>query len=76
MGLEAVMVCIDNSEFARNGDFAPSRLSSTQDAVNLLCDAKTNQNPETTLGIMGMAGARPEVYLTQTKDIGRLLVAI
>lgn len=72
MGLEAVMLCMDNSEWTRNGDFKPSRYEGQQDAANFIWDAKTGQNLESTLGIMAMAGKRPEIYLTQTNDIGRL----
>jgi 26S proteasome regulatory subunit N10 len=57
----------------RNGDYKPSRFEGQQDAANLICEAKTQQNPESTLGVMAMAGKRPEIYLTQTNDIGRLL---
>ena len=66
------MLCLDNSEWTRNGDFKPSRYEGQQDAANFICDAKTGQNLESTLGIMAMAGKRPEIYLTQTNDIGRL----
>jgi 26S proteasome regulatory subunit N10 len=49
---------LDNSEYNRNGDFAPSRWDSQQDAANVLCDAKLNQNPENTIGLMSMAGKK------------------
>ena len=29
------MVCLDNSEWMRNGDYAPTRLAAMQDAVNM-----------------------------------------
>ena len=45
----------------RNGDFAPSRLEAQQDAVNLLAGAKTQSNPENTVGVLTMAGAGVEV---------------
>ena len=67
---------MDNSEWNRNGDFKPSRFEGQQDAANLICDAKTQQNPESTLGVMSMAGKRPEIHLTQTNDTGRLLQTI
>jgi len=35
------MICIDNSEWMRNGDYSPSRLQAQTEAVNLLCGAKT-----------------------------------
>lgn len=35
------MICIDNSEWMRNGDYSPSRFQAQADAVNLICGAKT-----------------------------------
>ena len=49
MSLEATVVCVDNSEWTRNGDFAPSRWHAQADAVNLLAGAKTQANPENTV---------------------------
>jgi carbonic anhydrase len=53
-----ILNSLDNSEWSRNGDFAPSRWDSEQDAANIICEAKTQQNPENTLGIMAYAGRR------------------
>jgi 26S proteasome regulatory subunit N10 len=49
MSLEATVVCVDNSEWTRNGDFAPTRWHAQADAVNLLAGAKTQANPENTV---------------------------
>lgn len=38
---QATMICIDNSEWMRNGDYIPSRFQAQSDAVNLICGAKT-----------------------------------
>jgi len=38
---QATMICIDNSEWMRNGDYTPSRFQAQADAVNLICGAKT-----------------------------------
>ncbi len=76
MPLEAVVLVMDNSEFNRNGDFAPSRWESQQDAASNICDVKLNQNPENTIGVMTMAGQRVEVKLTQSPDIGTILNSI
>ena len=38
------MICIDNSEWMRNGDYSPSRFQAQADAVNLICGAKTQVN--------------------------------
>ena len=35
------MICIDNSEWMRNGDYSPSRFQAQEDAINLICGAKT-----------------------------------
>lgn len=35
------MICVDNSEWMRNGDYSPSRFQAQADAVNLICGAKT-----------------------------------
>ncbi|PSS00470.1 26S proteasome non-ATPase regulatory subunit like [Actinidia chinensis var. chinensis] len=41
MVLEATMICIDDSEWMRNGDYSPARFQAQADAVNLICGAKT-----------------------------------
>jgi len=69
-------VCIDNSEFARNGDYSPTRFQAQADAVNLLAGAKTQHHPENTVGVMTMAGKTPTVLVTPTTDLGKVLQAI
>jgi 26S proteasome regulatory subunit N10 len=60
---------LDNSEWSRNGDFAPSRWDSQQDAANIICEAKTQSNPENTLGVMTYAGRRYDhTYLELKND--------
>jgi hypothetical protein len=38
---QATMICIDNSEWMRNGDYPPTRFQAMAEAVNLVCGAKT-----------------------------------
>lgn len=64
MPLEATMICMDNSEWNRNGDFAPSRWDSQVDAATIIAEAKTQQNRESTVGVLSMAGKRVELRLT------------
>ncbi len=73
MVLEATFIAMDNSDWMRNGDFAPSRLESQQDAVNLLAGAKCQQNPENTVGVLTMAGRGVEVRVAMTSDVGKVL---
>ncbi|KAJ3025919.1 UNVERIFIED_CONTAM: hypothetical protein HDU68_006504 [Siphonaria sp. JEL0065] len=67
---------LDNSEWMRNGDYTPSRLEAQNDAVTLLFNAKTQSNPENTVGLMTMAGKGPEVLVTLTSEIGKILTAL
>lgn len=65
------MICVDNSDFMRNGDFLPTRLQAQQDAVNLVCHSKTRANPENNVGLLTLANV--EVLVTLTSDAGRIL---
>ncbi|KAL5561180.1 hypothetical protein UlMin_030927 [Ulmus minor] len=76
MVLEATMICVDNSEWMRNGDYSPSRLQAQADAVNLICGAKTQSNPENTVGILTMAGKGVRVLATPTSDLGKILACM
>ncbi|ORY46065.1 hypothetical protein BCR33DRAFT_716074 [Rhizoclosmatium globosum] len=76
MVLEACFLVLDNSEWMRNGDFTPSRLEAQNDAVTLLFNAKIQSNPENTVGLMTMAGKGPEVLVTLTAEIGKILTAL
>lgn len=67
---------VDNSEWMRNGDYTPNRLVAQNEAVNLVFNAKTQSNPENTVGLMTMAGKSPEVLVTLTSDIGKILSAL
>ncbi|XP_062025153.1 26S proteasome non-ATPase regulatory subunit 4 homolog [Rosa rugosa] len=73
MVLEATMICIDNSEWMRNGDYSPSRFQAQADAVNLICGVKTQANPENTVGVLTMAGKGVRVLTTPTSDLGKIL---
>ncbi|EXB39295.1 26S proteasome non-ATPase regulatory subunit 4 [Morus notabilis] len=67
------MICIDNSDWMRNGDYSPSRFQAQSDAVSLICGAKTQSNPENTVGILTMAGKGVRVLATPTTDLGKIL---
>ncbi len=71
--MEATVVCIDNSEWTRSGDYAPTRFQAQSDAVNLLAGAKTGANAEATVGVLTMAGKTPRVLVTPTTDLGKVL---
>jgi len=71
MVLESTMICVDNSDYMRNGDFLPTRLQAQQEAVNLVCHTKTRSNPENNVGLLTLANV--EVLATLTSDVGRIL---
>lgn len=70
------MICIDNSEWMRNGDYSPTRFQAQAEAINLICGAKTQSNPENTVGIMTTAGKGVRVLVTPTSDFGKILASM
>ena len=76
MVLEATIICIDNSDWTRNGDYFPSRFQTQIEAANLIIENRCESNPENSLGIMTMAGKRVEMMATLTNDESRLLGAM
>jgi len=61
-------VLMDNSEYMRNGDYSPTRLDVMLDAVNLVYKTKT-QHRESSIGLMTMAGSKPDVLMTLSADV-------
>jgi 26S proteasome regulatory subunit N10 len=61
----------------RNGDYVPTRCEAQNDAVSMIFSSKTNSNPENTVGLMTLSGkSGPEVLVTLTRDIGKVLTAL
>ena len=52
---------------------SPSRWEAQADATNLIFSAKTQANPESSVGLMSMGGNTPEILTTLTTDIGKIL---
>ncbi|KFD58110.1 hypothetical protein M513_00873 [Trichuris suis] len=73
MVLESTMICVDSSEFMRNGDYFPSRLEAERDAVNLIVQCKLRANAENTVGLLAMTD---EVLSTLTQDNGRIFMKL
>lgn len=74
MGLESTIICVDNSEFMRNGDYLPTRLQAQQDAVNLIAHSKTRSNPESNVALMTLSDL--SVLVTLTTDTGKILAKL
>jgi len=74
MVLESTMICVDNSQYMRNGDFNPSRLLAQQDAVNLITQSKTRSNPESNVALMTLSDL--SVLASLTTDTGKILAKL
>lgn len=64
MTLEACMILMDNSNWARNGDYHSTRWEAQIDIAEKLIEVKINSNPENTVGLITMGGNNVEVLLT------------
>uniref|UniRef100_M1C253 26S proteasome non-ATPase regulatory subunit 4 homolog n=1 Tax=Solanum tuberosum TaxID=4113 RepID=M1C253_SOLTU len=73
---EAVMICIDNSEWMRNGDYSRNRFDAQYSAFTSICGFKHLANPESTVGALTMAGKGVRVLITPTNDFGEMLSCI
>eukprot|EP01071_Lankesteria_metandrocarpae_P009150 Lankesteria_metandrocarpae@DN5146_c0_g1_i2.p1 len=76
MTLEAVLLCVDNSDWSRNADYLPTRFEAQHDCVNLICGAKMQANPENAVGVLTMAHEKIDVRVAPTDDIGKVIVAL
>ena len=48
MVLEATILCIDNSDWTRNGDYIPNRYQAQVAAANFIIENRCETNPENT----------------------------
>ena len=55
LAVEATVIIIDTSEYMRNGDCSPTRFEAQRDAVNIVANAKTESNAESTVALMKMS---------------------
>jgi 26S proteasome regulatory subunit N10 len=74
MPLESCVILLDNSEWMRNGDFLPTRLSSQTEAVYQLASSKIGSNPESSVALATTARGG-EVLMSLSRDIGDILSA-
>ena len=67
---------LDNSEWMRNGDYVPTRMEAVCDAANTVTNRKIISNPENTVGVMSLAGKGPELLVSPTEDVGKIMAAL
>lgn len=73
MVLEATVLIIDNSEFARNGDFPKTRFESQLDSIEFIFQAKRNSNLENSIALLSSGSETPQILSTFTNEFGKLL---
>ena len=73
---EATILCIDSTDYMRNGDVFPTRLMGAQEACNLLVGAKMSANPENTVAFLTMGGKACTVRETLTGDTDRVMASM
>lgn len=67
---------LDNSEYVRNGDYNPTRYEAMIECVQYVTNAKLNENQESVVGMLSMAGKRIEVHISPTRSVGAIMTAI
>ena len=67
---------VDNSDHTRNGDYNPTRFLAQNEAVSYLANAKLQDNQESSVGLMSMAGNRIDVLCSPGREPGQLLNAL
>lgn len=72
MGLECVMIVMDNSAPSRNGDVIPNRFQAQLDTIGSLVSYKTNDNPETSVGLLTMGGTHVTVRSTPSNEPSKI----
>ncbi|CAJ1005934.1 putative von Willebrand factor type A domain/Ubiquitin interaction motif containing protein [Leishmania naiffi] len=74
--VEACFLCLDSTEYMRNGDQYPTRMMAEQDAACLLANAKLQANAENTLGFLTTGGNACTVYETLTNNVDAIMTSI
>ncbi|EGR29871.1 hypothetical protein IMG5_147140, partial [Ichthyophthirius multifiliis] len=64
----ACVVVLDNTEYARNGDYPPNRFEAQTDTIPIIISSKQQLNQENSVGIMTMGGQQVEVLVTPNKE--------
>uniref|UniRef100_A0A914HA35 26S proteasome non-ATPase regulatory subunit 4 n=1 Tax=Globodera rostochiensis TaxID=31243 RepID=A0A914HA35_GLORO len=75
MTQESTMICVDNSEWMRNGDLPPTRFNCQQEAVRALIHFKLRSNPENAVGLVSLAN-RIDVLNSLTAEDRKLMVRL
>ncbi|KAL7675955.1 hypothetical protein ACOME3_002214 [Neoechinorhynchus agilis] len=67
--MESVMLCMDTSEYMRDGDLTPNRLLCQLDSAYSICQAILRQHVENQCGILDLADCRVKAHLTNNTSV-------
>lgn len=70
------MICLDNSEWMRNGDYSPTRMEAQAETVNYIANAKLQDNQESEVGLLSMAGPRVQVHCSMCRSMGTVMTCL
>ncbi|ORM41530.1 26S proteasome non-ATPase regulatory subunit 4 -like protein [Babesia sp. Xinjiang] len=73
MTVEVTIICVDNSEYSRNGDFSPNRLAAQMDSIGLIASARMSEHFENMVGIVCFAGRGSRLIAAPSNDLGTFL---
>lgn len=73
---ESCFICLDSTEYMRNGDYYPNRMFGMLEFVNFLVEAKMNKNAENTVGFLCAGGNACDVKESLTADVDRILASL
>jgi len=76
MPLECIMFCLDTSSYMRNGDLNPTRLKSQELAISSLVRYKLEDNIESSVGLLTMAGYKVDVQISPSRDVHKMINAL
>ncbi len=65
---EATLIILDNSDYAINGDYQPSRWLSQIEAAGLIIQTKLDQSHENAVGVALSGGRQVEVVCAPSND--------
>lgn len=68
MGQDCVLMLLDNSDFARDGDAFPSRLGAQLECATFVARKLNNENQANSFGLMTTAGQSCEILLTPSTE--------
>ncbi|KRZ26694.1 26S proteasome non-ATPase regulatory subunit 4, partial [Trichinella pseudospiralis] len=72
---ESTIICVDSSDYMRNGDYFPNRLQAEIEAITLIVQCKLRSNPENQVGVLAMSNG-VNLINALTQDDGKIYMKL